>query len=153
MTAYGFGLDDEGVLRFRTTVPESDGGMTIQHRDVMDRVVGMTERANPAHGAPIVTRYRYNAVSELIEVRDAHDNVTTATFDTLWRMVSLNSPDAGLAEWEYDLVGNPREEQTAKLRASSQRITYQYDYNRLRQVTYPTSTPLIGGSLVQFLVE
>ncbi|MGK3985797.1 SpvB/TcaC N-terminal domain-containing protein [Sorangium sp. So ce136] len=142
-TTYGFGLDQEGVLRFRTTVTELDNGMTIQHRDVTDRVVEMIERANPADGTPIVTQYRYNPVSDLLEVEDAHGNVTTATFDTLGRMVSLNSPDAGLIEWEYDLVGNLREKQTAKLRASSQRITYQYDYNRLRQVTYPTSTPRV----------
>ncbi|WP_437635072.1 SpvB/TcaC N-terminal domain-containing protein [Sorangium sp. So ce854] len=142
-TTYGFGLDQDGVLRFRTTVTEPDNGITIQQRDVMDRVVEMIERANPADGTPIVTQYRYNAVSDLVEVEDAHGNVTTATFDTLGRMVSLNSPDAGLIEWEYDLVGNLREKQTAKLRASSQRITYQYDYNRLRQVTYPTSTPRV----------
>ncbi|WP_437780382.1 SpvB/TcaC N-terminal domain-containing protein [Sorangium sp. So ce1097] len=142
-TTYGFGLDQEGVLRFRTTVTDPDNRMTIQYRDVMDRVIEMIERANPADGTPIVTQYRYNAVSDLVEVEDAHGNVTTATFDTLGRMVSLNSPDAGLIEWEYDLVGNLREKQTAKLRASSQRITYQYDYNRLRQVTYPTSTPRV----------
>ncbi|WP_437506790.1 RHS repeat domain-containing protein [Sorangium sp. So ce1099] len=124
-TTYGFGLDHAGVLRFRTKVTAPDEAMTIQHRDVADRVVEMIERANPAHGAPILTQYRYNAVSDLIEVEDAQGNITAATFDTLGRMVSLNSPDAGLIEWEYDLVGNLREKQTAKLRASSQRITYQ----------------------------
>ncbi|WP_437956071.1 RHS repeat-associated core domain-containing protein [Sorangium sp. So ce119] len=108
LTTYGFGLDQEGVLRFRTTVTEPDGGMTVQHRDVMDRVVEMIERANPADGTPIVTRYRYNPVSDLVQVEDAHGNVTTATFDTLGRMVSLNSPDAGLIEWEYDASGNQR---------------------------------------------
>ncbi|MGK3985799.1 hypothetical protein WME99_22320 [Sorangium sp. So ce136] len=128
-TTYGFGLDQEGVLRFRTTVTELDNGTTIQHRDVTDRVIEMIERADPAHGTPIVTQYRYNPVSDLVEVEDAHGNVTTATFDTLGRMVSLNSPDAGLIEWEYDLVGNLREKQTAKPRAKSKRITYQYDYN------------------------
>ncbi|AUX27827.1 uncharacterized protein SOCEGT47_084250 [Sorangium cellulosum] len=139
-TSYGFGPDQDGVLRFRTTVTAPDDAMTVQHRDVMDRVVEMIERANPADGTPILTQYRYNAVSDLVEVEDAEGNVTTATYDTLGRMVSLDSPDAGLIEWAYDRVGNLREKQTAKLRELSQRITYEYDFNRLRQVTCPTST-------------
>jgi RHS repeat-associated protein len=142
-TVYDFGPDSSGTQRFRTTVTDHRGEQTVQRHDVMDRVLEVTERANGNGGPPILTRYRYNPVSELLQVEDANGNLTTASYDTLGRMVSLTNPDTGLTEWAYDLVGNVREQRTARLQALGQRIVYNYDYNRLRQVDYPDRAPRV----------
>lgn len=142
-TAYDFGPDQNGVPRFRTTITDQSGRQTVQRHDVMDRTIEVTERANGDGGAPISTQYRYSPLSDLLQVEDAKGNLTTASYDTLGRMVSLNNPDTGLTEWRYDLVGNLREQQTARLRALGQSITYSYDFNRLRQVTFPDGPPRV----------
>ena len=78
-------------------------------------------------------------VGDLLGVTDTQGHVTSAQYDTLGRVVSVDSPDAGRTEWRYDLAGNVREQQTARLRALGQRVTYQYDFNRLHRVVYPIS--------------
>ena len=140
-TQYGFGPDQTGVTRFQTTVVDAKQRATIQRLDVMNRVLEVVERADGGGGAPIVTRYTFDPVGDLLTVRDARGNLTQASYDTAGRMVSLANPDTGRTDWEFDLVGNLRERQTARLRALGQTIRYDYDYNRLRQVVYPQSVP------------
>ncbi|WP_437589181.1 hypothetical protein [Sorangium sp. So ce1000] len=81
-----------------------------------------------------MTRYQHNPLGELVRVTDARDNATTATYDSVGRMVTLVSPDAGRTEWRYDLAGNLRAKQTAELAARGQLIQYEYDFNRLRRI-------------------
>ncbi len=52
-------------------------------------------------------------------------------------MTERNHPDAGTTTWEYDMAGNLLKTQTANLYSASQYIEYDYEYNRLEQVTYP----------------
>jgi RHS repeat-associated protein len=138
-TSYDFAPDQHGVQRFRTIVTDSGGDETVQRFDVMEQLVELVERANGNGGPPITTQYRYDAVGDLLEIEDTQGHVTSAAYDSVGRVVSLNSPDAGLTQWSYDLVGNVREQQTARLRALGQHISYEYDFNRLRQITYPSS--------------
>ena len=69
--------------------------------------------------------------------------MTSATYDTVGRMVSLNNPDMGLTTYSYDKPGNLGAKQTANLRAQGKSITYQYNFNRLQQVNYPVSKPVV----------
>ncbi len=64
-------------------------------------------------------------------------------YDTLGRMVALTNPDTGRTEWRYDPASNIAVKETARLRANKQLIRYVYDYDRLRQITYPVSLPVV----------
>src|SRR6185437_2929316 len=68
---------------------------------------------------------------------DANGNVTTATYDSLSRLVTLSSPDTGETDWRYALSGLLQEKQTANLRAKGQLIKYGYMTNRPTTITYP----------------
>ncbi|WP_437991057.1 RHS repeat domain-containing protein [Sorangium sp. So ce145] len=91
----------------------------------------------------IVTRYQHSPLGELVRVTDARNNATTATYDSVGRMVTLVSPDAGRTEWRYDLVGNLRAKQTAELAAQGQLIRYEYDFNRLRKIDTPVTQDVL----------
>jgi RHS repeat-associated protein len=102
-----------------------------------------TNRLDGSTPTTISTQYAYDALAELVQVTDAKGNQTTATYDTVGRMVALNSPDMGLTTYSFDLSNNLGAKQTAKLRAKSQTIRYQYQFNRLQQITYPVSPPVV----------
>ncbi|WP_394844492.1 Rhs family carbohydrate-binding protein [Pendulispora brunnea] len=145
-TTYGFGTLD-GVTRLTTTVRDPNvnaagglpGSAMTTYRDVRGLVLAVEESNRLAGGAPtpLVTRYAYNPVEELVRVTDAKGNVTTADYDTVGRMVSLTSPDSGRTDLSFDLSGNLGSKQTAKLRGTHEGIRYHYDFNRLKKIEYP----------------
>jgi len=74
------------------------------------------------------TYYYYDSEGNLIETKDAHNNVTTITYDKLGRKISMDDPDMGLWQYGYDLNGNLSWQMDAK----GQRIDFTYDaLNRL----------------------
>ncbi|SRR5258708_1000314 len=51
---------------------------------------------------------------------------------------AINSPDAGLTTFTYDLADNLTSKQTANLAANGgQSVTFGYQFNRLASITYP----------------
>jgi RHS repeat-associated protein len=153
LTTVAYGLDTlNGTLRLATTVKDANvnaggtlpGAPVETFKDVRGSTVSVKQsnRFDGVHPTTLVTSYGYDPLEELLSVTDASGNLTTAQYDTLGRMVSLSSPDAGLTTYAHDLSGNMVARQTAKLRANGQSISYQYDFNRLRQITYPTSPPV-----------
>ena len=91
----------------------------------------------------LTTKYVYDALDQLLVVVDAKENVTSTGYDTVGQMISLTNPDAGLTEYRYDLNGNLKEKQTAVLRAASQTIKYEHNFNRLRLINFPASTDVV----------
>src|SRR5690606_38719328 len=81
-TAHSAGELD-GELWFATRVRDAENNERVVYRDVDDSIVAVLER-NTFDGAPrtLVTRYAYNPVDELIQVRDAGGNVTSAAYDS-----------------------------------------------------------------------
>lgn len=74
------------------------------------------------------TNYFYDSEGNLTQVQDAHGNVTTISYDTLGRKVSMDDPDMGHWEYKYDAVGNLVWQRDAK----GQELTFSYDaLNRL----------------------
>ncbi len=150
-TSYGFDTLD-GTLRLATVTRDPNvnagGGLpgTVRESfsDVRGLVLGVQESNRLGNGGPttLLTRYQYDPVDELTQVTDANGNVTTAGYDTLGHMVMLNSPDSGLTKWRYDLSGNVGAKETARLRKNNQLIRYQYQFNRLASIQYPT-TPAV----------
>lgn len=88
----------------------------------------------------ITTTFFYNALSELIEVKDTKQNSTIYTYDNLGRKLSMQHPDAGLTTHTYDLAGNMLQKVTAQLRKeipNDGAIKYGYEYERLTDIDYP----------------
>ncbi|AUX48453.1 hypothetical protein SOCE26_099870 [Sorangium cellulosum] len=135
----------DGAAWFVATEIDPTGKVRKAYQDVDNAIVAVEER-NRLHGAEtwttLVTRYGYNAVDELVWVKDPLDHETTAEYDTAGRMVALTSPDMGRTEWRYDRSGNVGARQTAKLaaEAATKLIRYDYEHNRLERVDYPDST-------------
>ncbi|WP_437589178.1 RHS repeat domain-containing protein [Sorangium sp. So ce1000] len=134
----------EGQLLFQEMVIDANGKVRNTYRDVGGRIAAV-EEFNRIKGVEtrIVTRYQHNPLGEFVRVTDARNNATTATYDSVGRMVTLVSPDAGRTEWRYDLVGNLRAKQTAELAARGQLIRYEYDFNRLRKIDYPVTQDVV----------
>ena len=83
--------------------------------------------------------YRYDALGNLIESRDAAANLSTATFDSLGRRTNSCDPDSGCAAMHYDAAGNLLDRTDAK----NQTTRFTYDaLNRVVSKTYPDSTQI-----------
>ncbi|HEV8578799.1 MAG TPA: SpvB/TcaC N-terminal domain-containing protein [Thermoanaerobaculia bacterium] len=136
---YAFGTLD-GLDRFLTVRTDPNGRATRFYRDVDDNVLGV-EQINTVGGArrTLLTRYAYDALSELTAVTDARGNATRLEYDSLGRNVTLDSPDLGRTESRFDPAGNLRARITANLAASGEQIRYLYTFNRLDRIDYPRS--------------
>ncbi len=142
-TVHDFGNFDARTT-FRTRVTDANNNARASHRDVQQNIVGI-EEVNTIAGTDrtLITRYAYNPVNELTKVTDAKNFETTASYDSVGRMVSLISRDMGETQWRFDRSGNLAAKQTAKLRAQNQLVRYEYDFNRLRRIDYPVSPPVV----------
>ncbi|WP_394821480.1 SpvB/TcaC N-terminal domain-containing protein [Pendulispora albinea] len=155
LTTTTYGIEPfEGIARFTTTVRDPNvnaggglpGAAQKSFSDVRGLVLALQESNRLTAGGPrttLVTRYAYNPIEELAQVTDAKGNVTKAGYDTVGRMVSLTSPDAGRTDWMYDRSGNLGAKETPRLRSIQKAIRYTYDFNRLRKVDYGASTPSV----------
>jgi len=143
-TSYQLGTLD-GKLLLLKLVQDPRGEVLSTYRSVRDEVVAVDEvnKIGGVDNVHLVTRYAYDPLSQLVTVTDAKENVTTAAYDTVGKMVALASPDAGRTEWRHDRAGNQAVKETANLRAAGQLIRYVYNADRLEQITYPTSTPVV----------
>ena len=134
----------DGRMQLTTTVKDPQDKLRTQYLSPRGDILAVSEvnRVGAAFptGAPTVltTRYKQDPLSQLTQVRDPAENVTTARYDSVGHMVELISPDAGKTEWRYDGPGRLAAKETANLRAKGQFIRYTYDRNRLKTIAYPT---------------
>jgi RHS repeat-associated protein len=135
-------VQDPNVNSGISTLP---GAPHVMYHDTRGNVVAVQEynRLDRTHYVTLNTQYSYDPLDELLDVLDASGNSTAATYDSVGRMVTLDSPDMGLTQYNYDAFGNLGSKVTARLRAKNEAITYQYTANRLQQITYPESLPVI----------
>ncbi|MEN3304441.1 MAG: hypothetical protein V7603_643 [Micromonosporaceae bacterium] len=137
-TSYGFGPDRAGTTQFDAAVTDAKGNVRHTYADVRQHTTAV-KQANPAGGQPVIwTSYAYDPLGELTGVVDDHNNTTTTGYDNLGRRTVVDNPDTGKTQTGYDLAGNAVKQITANLAATRQAITYDYDFNRLAAVHYPT---------------
>lgn len=138
--AYGFGADRDGVTRFHTLSTDANGNKAESFKDVRERITAVLQH-NPVAGQDdIWTSYSYNAVNELLQVKDDKGNLTQAIYDLAGRRTHINNPDTGWIESKYDDAGNVVAKITDNLRDQGAQISYVYDYNRLTNINYPNTT-------------
>jgi RHS repeat-associated protein len=135
--SYGFGTDRDGQTRFETTVTDADGKAKVTYKDVRGLITSLKEFNA---GKTLWTSYGYDAIKQIVAVKDARGNTTTAAYDLLGRRTRIDSPDAGRTDYVYDPASNLVQKVTANLRAKGQAINYDYTYNRLDAIRYPEYT-------------
>ncbi|MBO0879585.1 MAG: hypothetical protein J2P17_04285, partial [Mycobacterium sp.] len=132
--SYDFGADRFGQTRFRTTAIDAKGGRGEQYHDIRSQVVTVNE----FNGSAVYhTSYTYDPVRQITSVTDDQGNVTSVNYDLFGRRTAINSPDAGLTAFTYDLADNLITKQTANLATAGQLVKFNYQFNRLASITYP----------------
>jgi RHS repeat-associated protein len=138
--AYGFGTDRSGNVQFETTTTDANGNQKNTYHNVRELISSVKESHTPPGGSTEIlwTSYAYDALKQLVEIKDAEENVTSISYDNLGRRTVVDNPDTGKTETVYDLASNRIALITANLRAQGQQISYDYDaINRLTTMTYP----------------
>lgn len=140
---YGFATLD-GVGRLSHTRTDSNGRATVFYDHVRGDVLGIRQ-TNTIAGAPrtLITRYAYDALSQLTAVTDPEGNVTRLEYDTLGRNVVLDNPDAGRTESRFTPAGDLGAKITANLAAQGQQIRYLRTFHRLDRIDYPVTPDVV----------
>jgi RHS repeat-associated protein len=133
-TQYGFDSDRFGVRQFSTKTTDANGKQTEQFMDVRGRV---TSVKNYTAEQQVWTSFKYNAINEQVEASDDLGHTTVSVYDQLGRRTERRHPDAGTTTYSYDLAGNLRELVTANLASEGLAISYSYDFERLKETSYP----------------
>ncbi len=138
-TSYGFGPDRSGATEFQNTVTDASGNVKRTYANVRHDVTSLEELHTPDGGAQqsIWTSYTYDALDQITGVLDDHNNASGAEYDNLGRRTAVTTADGGRTETRYDLAGNEAAKITPNLRATSQQVSYTYDFNRLTAISYP----------------
>jgi YD repeat-containing protein len=133
-------IPGQSTARLHTRVTDPLGHARHTYARADGAVLEVREN-NTVGGSSVLlrTRYSYDVLGRLEQVIDANNNPTTATYDSLGRMISLDNRDSGLVEYHYTAGGDLGAKVTPNLRAAtpSQRIRYVHDKHRLTQVVYP----------------
>ena len=75
------------------------------------------------------TVYAYDSEGNLVQTKDAHNNLTVITYDKLGRKIAMDDPDMGTWQYGYDLNGNLVWQRDAKLHV----LSFEHDaLNRLK---------------------
>ncbi len=129
---YGFGTPaGSALVQHKITSIDPLGKVRVAYQDPTDRTNAVEEHVD---GRTPTTRYGYDPMGQLVTVTDAAGNVTRVAYDELGRRTTIESLDAGTTMFAFDLAGNVTTRQDAKGIAT----TYVYDFERLKEVRYPT---------------
>jgi RHS repeat-associated protein len=133
---YGFGQDRNGDTQFVKVVIDANGIPKEIFRDVRGLTTALKEY-NDNGNQVIWTSYGYDPLQQIVRVTDDQGNSTEIGYDNLGRRIYINSPDSGLTETIYDLASNVTQLVTSTLRDEGEAIQYEYEYNRLLNISYP----------------
>ncbi|MFK8056171.1 MAG: SpvB/TcaC N-terminal domain-containing protein [Saprospiraceae bacterium] len=134
---YNIATDPVGRMASLRTSTDATGHVTETYFDERGRM--LANRENVSSGTYHLVAER-DGLGQLLSLRDERDNVISYDYDGLGRRISIDHPDAGLTEIEYDPAGNLRGRTTANLRngiRTQGTIRYTYDWERLQQIDYP----------------
>jgi RHS repeat-associated protein len=108
-----------------------------QAKDGFDRITDVYE----VNGAETYrTRYKYDAIDDLVNITDNVGNVFRFEYDSLKRMIGLRDPDLGNWTYDYDASGNMVEQ----IDARGVEVDFEYDLlNRLTLKDYLADTDVV----------
>jgi RHS repeat-associated protein len=129
----------------------------VQTKDALGRLVTVQEytgtgSATDCSGGTLyaTTSYSYDLLGNLLGVTDAKGNVSSMTYDTLGRKLTMHDPDMGDWSYTYDANGNLLTQVDAK----NQKLCFSYDaLNRRTQKNYGTTTVACGTNTVVYAYD
>jgi len=133
---------------FSTTKTDPDTRQKTEKKDYLNRIIQVTEHAD---GGPQYTSYTYNAAGDMLTITDHEGNTTTNTYDTLGRKISMDDPDMGYWEYEYDANGNlisQTDERTDTGPGTMVETAIYNEYDEMRRVI--SETREIGSGATQY---
>ncbi len=120
--------------RWNTTTTDENGNQIKQVQDAYGQITEIHEFNSVT---PYVTKYSYDAASQLLNITDNEQNTFKFSYDTLGRKTSLIDPDLGIWNYSYDAAGNLITQKDNRSTA----ITLQYDdLNRLIRINSTTES-------------
>ena len=135
---FSIGTDINGINCHKTKTDVDQNGtqhlITETFVDANGRTVS-TKNVGGTTGS-IWTKFKYNAIGELLSYTDAENLSTVYEYDMFGRKLSAKHPDSGKTNYKYDNV-NLVAIQTQNLINTSNEIKYLYDHNRLKEVVFP----------------
>lgn len=135
---FGYNQDYFGVTQFSTLVTDPMGYKTISFTNAKGLTTSTKQMG--AGSENLWTSFEYDRLNQVVRVKDANENSTTYTYDNFGRKTQVNHPDRGIQMFEYDLLGRIINYKDANLIQQNQQIIYNYDFDRLNSITYPTHT-------------
>lgn len=136
---YSFTTSPNGQMLFSYVLTDAFGFRETTLTDERGRQEVYLREADTT---TITTLFNYNLLGELESVTDAGGFTTRYTYDLLGRKTSEQPADAGRTDFTYDLANNILRKQTPNLRellGDQGFIRYDYDFTRLRGITYPVN--------------
>ncbi len=129
----------------------------VQTKDALGRLVTVQEytgtgSATDCSGGTLyaTTSYSYDRLGNLLGVTDAKGNVSSMTYDTLGRKLTMHDPDMGDWSYTYDANGNLLTQVDAK----NQKLCLSYDaLNRRTQKNYGTTTVACGTNTIVYAYD
>ncbi|HEU4497010.1 MAG TPA: toxin TcdB middle/N-terminal domain-containing protein, partial [Flavobacterium sp.] len=97
-TAYDI---ENGLYKTTATIPS-----VSQQSQTLANAEGKTVRSTNYFNGPVSTSFRYNAIGELVEVKDPEDISTLYAYDLAGRVLSVENPNRGTISYKYDPSGN-----------------------------------------------
>jgi RHS repeat-associated protein len=135
---------------FSTVIFDPDNQRKDELRDHLGRIIRVAEYADQA---TLLTRYGYNAASDLTSVTNALGDVTAIVYDRRGLKTAMDDPDMGRWDYTYDKNGN------LKTQTDENAVVTSFGYNAIDQMTSkvysngdPTVTFVYGGSAANNLV-
>ena len=133
-TTLAYGIE-EGM--FTTEVITPNNQVQLVSKTFTD-VRGRTRKT--VQNGELTTRYYYNAINELMVVKDHQGYETQYAYDMAGRIRKTRHPDRGLEVFVYNEAGNIIERSTSNLltdEQGQQYVRYFYTYDRLDRIEYP----------------
>jgi RHS repeat-associated protein len=138
--SYGVQTVDGLTLAFTETTDESEK-RTRTWSDAWGRTLRST--AAWGHADSATTRFSYDALNQLLQVRTHLNRITTYQYDRTGRLAGKTTPDAATPFlYAYDPAGNLRYMRNANLAAAGRYLAYSYDFAG-RLITEQTCTGTI----------
>jgi RHS repeat-associated protein len=144
--AYTLENDPDGNMSIKTKSAVEQNSSNAQvitetYKNVSGKITA-TKNIGPPD---LVTKFKYNAIGELMEYEDADGLITTYKYDLLGRKISVEHPDNGLTSFTYDPAGNVIQMQTnnlandTSLPPADRFINYDYELNRVKSIIFPNT--------------
>jgi RHS repeat-associated protein len=118
------------------TVKDQAGKDRQSRTDALGRLVEVIEDpdTNGIAGLKYSTTYTYDALDNLLKVKQGSQAERLFVYDSLSQLKSTDNPESGLIQYEYDDNGNLKKKWDERKNTAQEAVTISYTYDKLNRV-------------------